>query len=109
MSFNLPITGIKIVYNTGADFISLESNLQDGCWHYKAKATFDTRVAKDTAMDYCKKNFPGVPIEEMNKPVVVVESRYPLSNLGVSGTLGFHGSIPTELKKHIKKPKKEGK
>jgi hypothetical protein len=56
------ITSITIVVQ-GLDFVYLRTDLPPTVWPWNEPATLRLEAARGTGLDYCKKNFPGIPVE----------------------------------------------
>lgn len=58
------VTSIFILHRRhGADYISLKTNLPEGCFPFKENQSFHAEVARDSAEGYAMTHFPGVRLE----------------------------------------------
>lgn len=61
--FSLKINSIKIIIGCGPDYLLLKTNLPQGCWPYEGQASMRLEVAANKGVEYCEKNFSGIPVE----------------------------------------------
>ena len=59
----LNITKITIIKGDGSHYIYLTTDLPSAVWPFRGNADMILHCAYGTAEEYCKKNFPGVPVE----------------------------------------------
>jgi hypothetical protein len=59
----IKITAITIVINSGADCILMETELPPSYYPWTSSPLLRMECAKGTGEDYCKRNFPSVPLK----------------------------------------------
>jgi len=60
----IEIVRISLLVNMySGDKLVLYTDLPEGGWPYKGKASLDMTVAKGKGVEYCAEHFPGVPVK----------------------------------------------
>jgi len=65
MAVKIEVVGVTIVNGINTDTLYLQTNLQAGVWPYMHTAEITMPVARGKALEYCKTNFPDVPVEDL--------------------------------------------
>jgi hypothetical protein len=64
LTMNLEITRITVLRSAyGADKLFIHTDLPPTTWPYSDPATLTLEVSVGNGADYCKANFPNIPVE----------------------------------------------
>lgn len=62
----MKILSIHIQLTNGADLLYFHTDLKEATWPFTADFVLESRAARDTGIEFVKKNFPSYPIEILN-------------------------------------------
>jgi len=64
MTITLDVNKITVVRDqSGPDHVYLNTTLPSGTWPFNRVQDLEITVAHQLGMEYCKKHFPGIPVE----------------------------------------------